>query len=82
MDQEHIGVTILAELDGLTAADGHHIDTSVVRRFEVRQDSIQQPRVLGAGRRRQAEHARLGLGAAGQQNGKHQASEQKSTASG
>ena len=49
MDQQHVGVAVLAQLERLARAHGDHLDRGAGLRLEVGQDVGQQTRVLGAG---------------------------------
>ena len=50
VDQENVGIAVLAQCQGLPGAYRHHFDADVVLLLKVWQDKGQQARVLGAGR--------------------------------
>jgi hypothetical protein len=59
VDQQHVGVAILAQGDGLPGAHGDDLDLDIVLILKARQQVIQQPRVLGAGGGGQDEFGRF-----------------------
>jgi len=53
MNEDDVGVSILTERNCLPGSECHHVDAGVEARFEIRQDRLEQSRVIRAGRRRQ-----------------------------
>ncbi len=53
MDQEHVGVAVLAQLEGLAGAHGNDLHPGLVLLLKIRQDILQQAGISGAGGGRQ-----------------------------
>ena len=63
MDEQHVGIALLADLEGLAGPDRDdaHLDAGLLG--EDRQQIFEQPAVLGRGRGRDGDEAILGAGA-------------------
>jgi hypothetical protein len=75
--QQHVGVPVLSELQRLSGADRNYVHRDVVFRLELWKDGPQQPGVVSAGRRGQAQVLSGGAATSARQQGEaNQALEQ------